>query len=494
MKNLSTSFMLLLLLLGGLAVAQPMTLEYKARYECQQGEPDHLMGIGALKDGRALVGSNMGVALVDLKTLPAQGTRSYLARLKGVDARNFYLTQDDKYAYVNSYNKGSNPYSYGFDILKIDGNTLTLVKTIRENGVLYEKMFLDGNILYVAAHAYGLRIYNVQNPENPVLLGKLDKGFVDAFAVAVDGNTAYVADSGGGLKIVDVTVKTAPTITAGETLANALGTSEDVSVRSGRVYVAAGSAGLAVYEAGKLNTRTLHGVPGAAESLCWIGNRLAVGSYAGVSLFEIGQGTKVTKVAWESSHRRGSGASLRLANDVGSWSGTPGDLCLVANWDFMDVYEVKTASSSTQPDLVCTAQRLRFPPAGGTRRVTVSNNGQGTLNISSVQVGSADFTVNYAGGTLLPGKSASFDITYKGGSTSLGSSTVLLVSNDPDENPFPIQVFGNTTYLDPGEAAPNFTVETLKRDPQTGKVVKGTPFTLSQNLGKIIWFNVFATW
>jgi len=252
-------------------------LEYKGRYNCQPG-PDHLMGALGLTGDRALVGGNRGIALVDLTALPVGGTQNYLDQVSWGNPRDFTATKDEKHVFVNSA-------LTGFTVMQIENNKLSQVASKSESGVYYEKMWLDGNHLYVAAHSYGIRIFDVTQPASPVLLGRIDQGFVDAFAIAVDGTTAYVADGGGGLKIVDVTNKSAPKILSGETAQTAVGTYEDVTVKNGRVYAAAGGAGLAVYEAGKLASRTVYPVQGCAESLCWIGGHLAVGTLTGVLVY-----------------------------------------------------------------------------------------------------------------------------------------------------------------------------------------------------------------
>lgn len=479
---------LVLLALATMAPAQQVALDYLCRYNCQAREPDHLMGVVGLSGDRALVGGNRGIALVDLKTLPASGHQQYLFRLQGVNARDFYVLPGEKYVFVNEHRTSS--LQAASTVIKIQGNTLQRVKSLVEPNVLYEKMCLAGNYLFVAAHSYGIRIFDVSNPENPAAVGSLAKGFVDAFAIAVDGNRAYVADGAGGLKVVDVTNKKAPVLLSGETLNTAVGTAVDITARNGKVYVACGGAGLAVYDGAKLNTRAVHAVRGSAESLAWVGSYLAVGSLTGVTVFAIGNGTTVTAVAAEVAHRRGTSASLRLAEGV---AGTTNDRLLVANWNYMDVYQVKPATSSTQPDIESDVQRIRFAPTGGSRRVTITNDGHADLLISSVSVSNAAFTTAYKGGTLKPGQSTSFDITYKASATGQDTGTVLLSCNDPDENPLPIQVFGRTSYLDPGETAPDFTVATLVRDPNTGKLKPGS-FTLSQQRGKVVWFSIESNW
>ncbi|MHC4812947.1 MAG: Ig-like domain-containing protein [Planctomycetota bacterium] len=479
---------LIFLALATAAPAQQVALDYLCRYDCQAREPDHLMGVVGLSGDRALVGGNRGIALVDLKTLPVGGHQQYLFRLTGVNARDFYVLPGEKYVFVNEHRTSG--LQAASTVIKIQGNTLQKIKSLTEPNVIYEKMCLAGNYLFVAAHSYGIRIFDVSNPENPTLVGSLAKGFVDAFAIAVDGNRAYVADGAGGLKIVDVTNKKAPALLSGETLNTAVGTAVDITVRNGKVYVACGGAGLAVYDGAKLNTRTVYAVRGSAESLAWVGSYLAVGSLTGVTVFSIGSGTAVTAVAKEEAHRRGTSARLRLAEGV---AGATNDRLLVANWNYMDVYQVKPAASSTQPDIESDVQRIRFAPTGGTRKVTITNDGHADLVISSVSVSNAAFTTSYKGGTMKPGQSTAFDITYKGSASSQDTGTVLLNCNDPDENPLPIQVFGRTSYLDPGETAPDFTVSTLVRDPKTGKLKPGT-FTLSQQRGKVVWFSIESMW
>ena len=73
------------------------------------------------------------------------------------------------------------------------------------------------------------------------------------------------------------------------------------------------------------------------------------------------------------------------------------------------------------------------------------------------------------------------------------SASTFAHSNDPDEDPLPIQVFGNTTYLDPGEASIDFTLPSIRRDELTGDYIEA-PLTLSDHLGKIVWFQVYGHW
>jgi len=464
-----------------------MALDYLGRYNCQSGSGvDHLLTALAISPDRAIVAGYPALALVDLNALPVGGTLSYLSRITGMNARNLYLR--GSYVFVNEHAMG-NSGTFGFSVVRISGDTLQKVKTVSEPGVFYEKMCISGNYLYVAAHSYGIRVYDIADPENPVRIGQITSGFTDAFDIAVSGNTAYVADGAGGLKVVNVTDPANPVLTGGEDLSTAVGTAEAITFRNGRVYMLVGGAGIAVYDGGNVATRRVFSTQGFAEDLCWVGDYLAVSTYPGPIIFELDAGGNPTIVAREISARRGSNGTLRICCGIGS--GTDSRV-LVANWNYMDVYQLKPADQSTQPDINSTAQRIRFSPAGGTQIVTVTNNGWGSLSITGVSSTSPGFSTNYSGGTLAPGVSATFGVTYNGSPTQ-GSGVIRLAGNDPDENPLPIQVYGNTTYLDPGEPAADFTLPIVSRDPQTGQFTD-EPFTLSDQRGKIVWFAIYGSW
>jgi len=141
--------------LGAAIAATPqMVLDYRYRYNCQTGEPGHLLDAVAIDGGRALVAGNRGIAVVDLSLLTREGSRSYIHRLTGLNARNLYVR--GRYVYVNP-NRGETQGSPGFAVVRIDPDRLVHLRTIEEAGVLYEKMHADGDHLFVAAHNKGIQ-------------------------------------------------------------------------------------------------------------------------------------------------------------------------------------------------------------------------------------------------------------------------------------------------------------------------------------------------
>jgi hypothetical protein len=478
----------LLMISGGSAVtgwAQNMTLDYIAHYRCQSGEPDHLLEVISAGDSRAVVAGNMGIALIDLDSLPPQGSQAYIDRLSGPNTRNLYL-KDDNYIFAN-LNRTDNT-SYGFQVVGLSSNSLRDITTIVESGVFYEKMCIDGDYLFIAAHNDGIRIFDISDPENPAPVGRIDDGFVDAWAICTVGDTACVADGGGGLKIIDVTDKNNPYIITGETLETAVGTAEDVVYRDGIVYMAIGKNGLAVYPSGNLQNRIIYELGMLVKDLCWADEYLVAADVGGFSVLDVGDPYNIQIVASEKSARRGEDAALRLCMAV-AYAGN--NRILAADWHYMDVYELKAPGSGTQPDINITNQRIRFSPGGGTETVSLYNAGQTDLEINSVQSTNPAFSANYSGGTIAPGDTVSFDISYNGSQN--GTGLIRIYSDDPDENPLAIQVFGNTDYLDPGEPAVDFTMPCLRKDPQTGNYIEES-FTLSEHFGKPIWFRVYTSW
>ena len=466
-------------------IGQEMTLDYSGRYYTQ-ATADHVLTALQVGPDRAIfAGTNM--VLVELSALTPGGTSDYLDILKGPSHRNLTLNGDVVYSNLNATGAEGR---WGVGVIQVVGDRLTYVRTIAERNVFYEKMDISGDTLFVAAHKDGIRLFDISNPLRPFLIGRLDTGFVDAFAIAVDGNTAYVADGGGGLKIVDVTDPTNPQLVAGEDLDSAQGTSEAVTVATnGDVFVAAGSSGVNVYRNGAIDARTLIDVGGMAEDFAWSGTHLLVTTYSGVVVLEPNGSGGATIVAKETSHRLGEDAALRLAAGIGS---TDDGRILMANWGNVDVYDLIPASAGDQADINSSLQRIRFAPAGGSTTVTLSNNGQSNLNITGVSSTSPAFSVDYAGGTLSPGESVALQVNYDG-SPDWGAGLILFSSNDPDENPLPIQVYGNTQNLDPGERAIDFTLPLLSQDPITGEWTE-TPFNLTQYQGKVVWLAIYGSW
>jgi hypothetical protein len=177
---------------------------------------------------------------------------------------------------------------------------------------------------------------------------------------------------------------------------------------------------------------------------------------------------------------------IRLWHSVSAWGN---DRILAANWDYVDVYELVAPAEATQADITASSQRLRFSPTGGTQLVQLVNDGCVPLEIDQITSTGASFEVTPTSGTIPPGEFVDLSVTYAGGAP--GSALILVESNDPDEGTLPIQVFGATEHLDPGESAVDFVVESWTYDHEADEFIMGI-FDLAAHAGRVVYLHVFA--
>lgn len=470
-----------------------VVLEPVGRYIYQASQQgfvgtDHLLNANGFSDGRIMVVSNSALTIINSHSMSVSGNTDYVMRSIRGGGRDAAI-YNETYVYVNNHQSEGKIPSTGFGISKITADEIINIKTITETDVFFEKLNVYGDFLYAAAHHNGIRIYSLSNPESPTLIGSLTEGFTDVFDMAISGDTLYVADGGGGLKIVDVSNPSTPILIAGETITTAMGTAQDIETRNGCVYLACGGAGICVYEGGDLSTRAVYPIIGCTEDICWVGDYMAASTFGGVSVFEVGDGTEMTFLASEKTSRFNQKAYIRTAFGIGAANDST---LLVACWNSVDCYRIMPLSQSSVPDITCSTQRIRFPAAGGTETHYIINQGGAILSIEEVSALTGDFSTNLMPQSIEPGDTLFFDVTYTQGSENLGQ-TLYISSNDPDENPLPIQIYGNTTSLEIGEEVPDFTLTTLYTNPETGVLSEGE-FTLSEQRGKVVWIQMFGTW
>jgi thiol-disulfide isomerase/thioredoxin len=255
--------------------------------------------------------------------------------------------------------------------------------------------------------------------------------------------------------------------------------------------VACGGAGVAAYEPGDVSSRVVYDTPICAKGLARVGAYLAVADMGGVRLFAVEPDGALTPAASETAfHRyRGPGdLSIRLWLGVAAWGD---DRIVTADWDSVDVFELVDPAIAAQPDITASTQRIRLGPGGGSTVVRLTNQGTSALHITNVVNAALTFTVSPHAAVLEPGDTLDLSITYLGGQP--GSTVLLVQSDDPDESPLPIEVHGATQYLDPGEPAAPFTLESWTFDHATREFSHGT-FDLAAQSGRIVFFHVFGTW
>lgn len=480
----------LALLLGGADVlAQSTSFVHIGRYNHQFVGRDHLVGTIAIKDHYAVTCSYDALRVIDLDALPSgEGSSDFVSELRGHDVVSI-VKLNDEYLYA-SVRLG------GVGIVRIDPVTFAIewLQTIAEPGVYYEALRVVDHRLWVAAHRFGIRVFDLSNPELPIFVGGLSEGFTDAFAIDVVGDTAYVADGAGGLKIVDVSDPTNMQIVAGEVVREtAIGTAEDVVVVNGNVYVAGGSAGVLYYPGGAIGQRVRYDTPTVAMSLAVAGDYLALGDVGSLELFGIQPDGTLQHLTREGGMHRFLGSTtqltLRLWHRIAAWGD---DRIISANWDAIDVYQIVSDGSIKQPDITASNQRVRFHVDGGQTVVTLQNLGTAPLQIGGVTSSASNFTVTPTGPATIPvGGAIDLTIQYTPGTA--GQTLITIASDDPDEGMLPITAFGNTVYIDPGEPAAPFSLPLWIYNHDSMQFEYGT-FTLADFAGKVVYFQVYGTW
>jgi hypothetical protein len=133
-------------------------------------------------------------------------------------------------------------------------------------------LFVGGGRAYLASDSL-LTIVDVQDPDNPALLGSFDTTFGCGCDVQVEGGFAYVADGWGGLQIVDVSAPQDPSLFGFYDMDGFY--AKSVTVENGLAYVASGNfTGLQIINATDPHSPTLgssYNTPGDANDVALAG-------------------------------------------------------------------------------------------------------------------------------------------------------------------------------------------------------------------------------
>jgi hypothetical protein len=150
---------------------------------------------------------------------------------------------------------------HGYNITYIASpEGITSISSLNTSGSSQSVVVSDDRdgLAYLADGDGGMKVIDVSNPLNPVLLHTVDTpGF--SSDVALSGNMAYVADGNSGLQIIDITdpFSTTPSIVG---FVDTPGNAVDVSVVATLVFVADSEAGLRIVDANIPNAPQIIGV------------------------------------------------------------------------------------------------------------------------------------------------------------------------------------------------------------------------------------------
>ena len=164
------------------------------------------------------------------------------------------------------------------------GEYTTLYNTSGETLGLVKK----GNIVYVADGSQGLQIIEVSNPSECFLLGTCDtNGWANA--VDIKGSAAVIADYIGGVKIIDVCDPCNPSIIGSCAIP---GYAMDVAITGSFACVAGADSGLQIVclaNPAELNISASYDTPGSTRCVSTVGKTVVLADEAGgFFIFRIG--------------------------------------------------------------------------------------------------------------------------------------------------------------------------------------------------------------
>jgi len=224
--------------------------------------------------------------------------------------------------------------SGGLRIYDISNPDNPVIVGATNNGDSPYHVAVAGNTCYLANYDDGLRIYDVSNPTHPVNVGHIDNGG-NAWAVAVAGSTCYLANHDDGLRIYDVSTPASPTnighIDNG-------GSAYGVAVAGNFCYLANGTDGLRIYDvsnpANPVNVGHIDD-GGTAVRVAVAGNFCYLANYTdGLRVYDISNPANPVNVG----HIDDGGNAYDLA--------VAGNTCYLANYyDGLRIYDISNPAN-----------------------------------------------------------------------------------------------------------------------------------------------------
>ena len=368
----------------------------------------------------------------------------------------------DNYAYFTSRNglyvvdisDPSDPQSLG----RVDGT----------NGFILENLDADSNMLAVAAHADGVLMYDISNPDNLQLSATI--GADNAWCVRLKDGYAYIADE-QAVSIYDISISISPNFIYEIETSNAV---KDIALDQSFMYVAIGSDGVDIYDISdpanpifldNYNTNTL------AHRISPFENKLAVSDWDDVDILKW-DGSSLNRVGYKNTGNR----TMAIA--------TKDNYIYSAEWASVQAFEYGPVDG---PDIDLSTLELNYPYVNSgdsySLFLDVINNGSSALSIIDDYTTNSHFEIVNHLGDLEPNQSQTIEIIYN--ASDLNSAGVYRIyTNDPDQSLAMCETNGNIDGANIGEPAIDFELDYIANG-------QGS-FRLSDHLGKVIVIAFFA--
>ncbi len=360
--------------------------------------------------------------------------------------------------------------------LSVETNPVLLSEYV-QLGVSHEGVAIlpGGNLLYAAAHAAGLEVFDISDPVLPQSLGFVTE-LENAWDLALGAAHAFVADGSGGLAVLDTSDPAQPShLYSLPTVGGAL----DVELAGDLALVACGSGGVEIFDVSDPTAAFWLGnydSSGLAATVAVSGDTLYLADWDDIEIVDIGEPTSPYRIGWEKTIRRAMGLDVAGADVfVADWSRlrtyrfgpTPGgDLHLPLAGIAFDAVQVGASADTVFP---------------------VVNTGGGALQVTQVQSFNPNFVVAPPTSfELAPDEMRLVGLTFTPAAPGYDGTFIRVDAIDPDEPDlsFPVQSDDDPDHLDLGEAAPDFTLLDLA----------GQPHSLSEELGRVVVLAFFANW
>ena len=384
---------------------------------------------------------------------------------------HFSLSQNAKANCVEAYaNHAYFTSRNGLYVVDISNpsNPQNLGRVSGTNNLILENLDAENNLLAVAAHADGVLVYDISDPQNLELKSIIN--CVNAWCARIKDGYVYIGD-GINVMIYDISVSSNPIFINQIETSNAI---KDIALSQSFMYVAIGSDGVNIYDSSdpqntmfldNYNTNTL------ANRISPFENKLAVSDWDDIDILEW-NGSSFDKVGYKNTGNR----TMAVA--------TKENYIYSAEWASVQAFQFGPVDGA---DIDLSTLELNYPFVNNGDSYSLSlevfNNGNSSLIIQDDYVTNSEFEVVNNLSDLEPGQSQIVEIVYNA-SNNNSAGVYRIYTNDSDQPLVMCETNGNIDGANIGEPAIDFELDYIANGDGS--------FRLSDQLGKVVVIAFFA--